>query len=52
MKHWTFLWALGVVLLTLGCSTHARRVDCEGEMVAINTPAASSMKAKDHEEGR
>jgi hypothetical protein len=35
------LWALSLALVLLGCASHHRRVDCEGRLKPINTPAAA-----------
>ena len=33
------LWAVFVALILVGCSSHPRRVDCEGHLRPINAPA-------------
>jgi len=35
----TTLWATALILLTAGCASHPRKVDCEGHLRPINAPA-------------
>ena len=34
-----------LMVLVMGCSSHPRRVDCEGRMTAINPPAPAANPA-------
>jgi len=36
----SMLWTLAVMLLTAGCTSHPRRVDCEAHLKPINAPAS------------
>jgi hypothetical protein len=49
MKTLTLAFILAA-LVTSGCSAHRTRIDCEGQLVAINAPAPTSTKASAHEE--
>jgi hypothetical protein len=41
----SFVWAAVVAVILAGCSTQARRVDCDGRLRPINAPAPTQVPA-------
>jgi starvation-inducible outer membrane lipoprotein len=39
------IWAMAVVLLLVGCASHPKRVNCDGQMKPINAPAPTAKSA-------
>jgi hypothetical protein len=39
------IWALALALLMVGCASHRTRVDCDGHLKPINTPAPTAKSA-------
>jgi hypothetical protein len=39
--------ALALLLLVLGCTSHPRRVECDGRLSPINPPAPASQRESD-----
>ncbi len=39
------IWAMALALLVVGCASHRTRVDCDGHLKPINTPAPTAKSA-------
>ena len=40
--------AVALLLFLIGCSSHPRRVDCEGRLSPINAPAKATTHGGEH----